>query len=95
MEPPLTLFDARVEHRIPESARAAARTWGTRCHAQIEEIRQRLEPTRPPRQQRRPIARQLLDTADDLRRGVEPTMIARRLEALAGDIDPTVTGRIA
>lgn len=36
----------------------------------------------------------LLGAAADLRRGVEPELIARRLDQYAGTIDPTITGRL-
>ena len=43
--------------------------------------------TTPPKQQ---VATVLRDTARDLRRGVDTTMIARRLDNLAAAIDPAV-----
>lgn len=78
--------------RMPEAGRQLGRS-------RIPELRTELREHRPDGHRqlgppKRPIAAQLRDTAKDVRRGVDPSIIARRLDRLADEIDPTVTGRI-
>lgn len=88
------MFDGdRRARRMPEAGRALGRQRLPKLHDELRAHRpDGHKALGPPR---RPIAAQLRDTAEDLRRGVDPSMIARRLEQISESIDPTITGRIA
>lgn len=80
----------------------AAHRWIPRCRATLAAqrkaqpvlIERRTTRTRPSPRPRK-VAQVLVDTASDLRRGVDASIVARRLDNLAADIDPSITTGLA